>query len=117
LRDELFARLNGRLLIAHNARFDYSFLRNAFAEDGLTLECELLCTVKLSRQLFPAEAKHNLDTITTRHQLQVESRHRALADADLLWQFWQKLRQQFPLEVLQQAADALVWRTPASSQI
>jgi DNA polymerase-3 subunit epsilon len=116
LRDTLFARLNGRLLIAHNARFDHGFLHNAFAEGGLNLKCELLCTVKLSRLLFPAEAKHNLDSITERHQLQVESRHRALADADLLWQFWRKLQQQFAEEALQQAADSLVWRSPSVSQ-
>jgi DNA polymerase-3 subunit epsilon len=113
LRDELFARLNGRLLIAHNARFDHGFLNNAFAEGGLHLKCELLCTVKLSRLLYPAEAKHNLDSITERHQLQVESRHRALADADLLWQFWRKIQQQFTPQALQQAADSLVWRTPS----
>jgi DNA polymerase-3 subunit epsilon len=115
-RDALFARLNGRLLIAHNARFDHGFLRNAFAENGLDLECELLCTVKLSRHLFPDEPKHNLDSITVRHQLQVESRHRALADADLLWQFWRKLQQQFSPDALQQAADSLVWRTPTLPQ-
>lgn len=116
LQDALFSRLNGRLLIAHNARFDHGFLRNAFALGGLNLECELLCTVKLSRQLFPDEAKHNLDSITARHHLQVESRHRALADADLLWQFWRKLQQQFSPETLQQAADALVWRLPTPTK-
>lgn len=116
LQDALFARLNGRLLVAHNARFDHSFLRNAFALGGLQFECELLCTVKLSRLLYPEEAKHNLDSITVRHQLQVESRHRALADADLLWQFWRKLGQQFTSEVLQQAADSLVWCGPTAAK-
>jgi len=116
LQEALFARLNGRLLVAHNARFDYSFLRNAFAESGLHLECELLCTVKLSRLLYPAEAKHNLDIITERHQLQVESRHRALGDADLLWQFWRKLQQQFTPDTLQQAADSVIWRTPSPTK-
>ena len=117
LQDDLFRRVNGGLLIAHNARFDYGFLRHAFAEGGLTLECDLLCTVRLSRHLFPDEAKHNLDSITARHQLQVENRHRALADADLLWQFWRKLQQQFSSDSLQRAAGSLVWqhKTAAAS--
>src|SRR4051812_1449448 len=34
LADELAARLEGKLLAAHNARFDYSFLRHAFARAG-----------------------------------------------------------------------------------
>jgi DNA polymerase-3 subunit epsilon len=86
LRDELLQRLSGCVFIAHNARFDHGFLRNAFAEHGHQLHCDVLCTVKLSRKLFPDERKHSLDTLITRHQLQVGDRHRALADADLLWQ-------------------------------
>lgn len=95
LADELFARLKGGLFIAHNARFDYGFLRNAFKEAGHSLRADVLCTVKLSRKLFPEEAKHNLDILISRHQLVADGRHRALADADLLWQFWQKMIARF----------------------
>lgn len=84
-------RLEGGLFIAHNARFDYGFLHHAFARTGHVLRSEVLCTVKLSRALFPQEKKHNLDILIERHGLIPQARHRALADADLLWQLWGKL--------------------------
>lgn len=88
LAPALYARLQGALFIAHNARFDYGFLRNAFSQHGYQLRADVLCTVKLSRKLFPKESKHNLDTLVSRHSLASDGRHRALADADLIWQFW-----------------------------
>lgn len=92
LSAELLQRLDGCLFIAHNARFDYGFLRNAFKRTGGTLRCDVLCTVKLSRRLFPHEPRHSLDALVERHGLLADARHRALADADLLWQYWRKLQ-------------------------
>jgi len=51
LAAEIAARLEGRLFIAHNARFDYGFLKNEFCRTGLRFQAPLLCTVKLSRRL------------------------------------------------------------------
>jgi DNA polymerase-3 subunit epsilon len=93
IAEELLARLQGALFIAHNARFDYGFLRNAFKELGHTLRCDVLCTVKLSRKLHPEYSRHSLDALIERHGLVTETRHRALADADLIWQFWTKMTQ------------------------
>ncbi|SNT16244.1 DNA polymerase-3 subunit epsilon [Noviherbaspirillum humi] len=105
---ELLRRLEGALLIAHNARFDYGFLRHAFRRLGMTFRAETLCTVKLSRRLFPAEPKHNLDAIIARHGLHAAERHRALADADLLWQYWRKLERAVPAEAMHEAVRALL---------
>lgn len=91
---ELAERLDGRLFIAHNARFDYGFVRNEYLRLGRRFRADVLCTVRLSRKLFPGHAKHNLDSLIARHGLSVGSdRHRALADADLIWQFWRQARQ------------------------
>lgn len=107
LMDEVRAQLAGGLLIAHNARFDYGFLHHAFVRAGQAWRAELLCTVKLSRTLFPEHAKHNLDSLILRHGLLAEARHRALADADLLWQFWRKLDALLPAEMFAQAVGKL----------
>ena len=48
---------------------------------GIEFSPKVLCTVKLSRRLFPNQARHNLDTLITVHGLQVANRHRALDDA------------------------------------
>src|SRR3989475_10987613 len=89
LAAELYERLDGRLLIAHNARFDYGFLRREFERAGLKYLSKTLCTVKLSRRLYPGHARHNLDSLIERHGLACPARHRALADAEALWQFLQ----------------------------
>lgn len=95
LSDALFRRLQGKLLVAHNARFDYGFLRNEFARIGLTYRSRVLCTVKLSRKLYPQERRHNLDSIIERHGLACEQRHRALADARVLYHFTKQVRLAF----------------------
>ena len=89
--DETLRRLEGRLFIAHNARFDYGFLKNEFKRLGVAFRAPVLCTVKLSRSLFPEHQRHNLDSLIERHNLAVGARHRALADAQLIRQFWQKI--------------------------
>ena len=91
IADEVRRRLQGRLFFAHNAHFDYGFLKREFARLGITFRARAICTVKLSRALFPEYTKHNLDTLIERHGLQAEARHRALADAQLIHQFWQKI--------------------------
>jgi len=110
LAEELCARLEGCLFIAHNARFDYSFLKNAFRRSGIEFKPQVLCTVKLSRKLFPGFGRHNLDSLIERHKLPVTQRHRALGDARLIWHFWQTLYRTLPPEQIAQAVQSLTAR-------
>jgi len=91
LAPAMFERLEGKLLIAHNARFDYGFLKSEFERVGICYQPRVLCTVKLSRKLFPEHRRHNLDSVIERHGLNCSARHRALGDAEVLWQFLQKI--------------------------
>lgn len=77
----LFERLNGKLFVAHNASFDRGFLRGEFRRAGIAFDPDVLCTVRLSRALFPSEKRHGLDALVERHGLVPSDRHRALADA------------------------------------
>ena len=88
LANELKKELEGKIFVAHNARFDYGFIKASFKRVGVDFRPKVLCTVKLSRLLFPNQVRHNLDTIIQSHGLVVSARHRALGDADLLLQFW-----------------------------
>jgi len=74
---ELYQRLAGRVFVAHNARFDYGFLRREFDRAGLKYLAKTLCTVRLSRRLYPGGERHDLDSLIERHGLQCEARHRA----------------------------------------
>jgi DNA polymerase-3 subunit epsilon len=87
---EVLERLRGRLFVAHNARFDYGFLRGELRRAGHRWQAPLACTVKLSRRLDPELPRHNLDTLIAHHGLSCETRHRALPDAEALWQVWQR---------------------------
>jgi len=110
VQEELLQRLQGGLFIAHNARFDYGFLRNEFKRLGKTFRCEVLCTLKLSRKLFPDVISHGLDALVTRHGLSTEARHRALGDAEVLWQYWQLLERTVAGERLREMARQLLHR-------
>jgi len=108
LADMLLEKLRGRILVAHNARFDYGFLRNEFRRAGLRYASPVLCTVRLSRKLYPAHPRHNLDTLLERHQVSCATRHRALGDAAVLWELLQCWRREHGAEALAQAATALL---------
>ncbi len=111
IQRDLYARLDGKLLIAHNARFDYGFLKNEFRRCGVRFDARVLCTVKLSRKLYPHHARHNLDTLLERHAIRCDSRHRALGDARVLWDLAQVWRQERG-DSLFSAAVNLVCKTP-----
>jgi DNA polymerase-3 subunit epsilon len=108
----LLARLEGKLLVAHNARFDYGFLRNEFRRAGHRYASRVLCTVKLSRKLYPHESRHNLDALMARHDVACEARHRALGDARAIWLLLQQWRRDLGPERLAAAVASLV-KTPA----
>lgn len=105
---EVLRRLDGKLFVAHNARFDYGFLKNEFRRCGASFSTRVLCTVKLSRKLYPQHARHNLDTLMERHGLECEARHRALGDAKVLWLLAQKWTDERGPKLVQAAIDLLV---------
>jgi DNA polymerase III subunit epsilon len=86
------------VFVAHNARFDYSFLRAEFRRTAIAFCAKVVCTVKLSRRLFPEFTHHNLDAVMQRHQLLCSARHRALGDARVLADLWRKLLAEQPPE-------------------
>lgn len=108
IAESLAERLQGRLFVAHNARFDYGFLKNAFRRAGITFRADVLCTVRLSRSLFPSVERHGLDALIARFGLTPKGRHRALADAELLWQFWQKIHDVYSVDLVESAVKSLV---------
>ncbi len=96
------------LFVAHNARFDYSFLRAEFRRTGIHFRARVLCTVKLSRRLFPEHRRHSLDALIERHDLTCSMRHRTLGDARVLRDFWLKLRGELTEAELAAAAQTVL---------
>ncbi len=117
LAEEIQRRLAGRTFLAHNARFDHGFLKNEFKRIGVDFRPTVLCTVKLSRKLYPGFVKHNLDTLAERHRLEITERHRALGDARLIWQFWQVIHATLPLSQINAAVATLTARPSLPSHL
>lgn len=84
---DIFEMLSGTIFVAHNARFDYSFIKAEMMRAGIVFNAPILCTVRLSRGLFPEYKKHSLDAIMERYDLSCDQRHRALDDALMVKKF------------------------------
>ena len=108
LRGEVRGRLAGRLFVAHNARFDYGFVRNEFRRLGEKFSAPVLCTVRLSRTMFGQYPRHNLDALIERYGLECGQRHRALGDAAVLPPLLAAFEQAAGVEQLQEAASAVL---------
>jgi DNA polymerase-3 subunit epsilon len=101
-------KLRAPVFVAHNARFDYAFLRSEFRRLEIRFSAKVLCTVKLSRRLFPQYHRHSLDAVMERHGLTCAARHRALGDARVLGDFWCALLREVPPQRLAAAARAVI---------
>jgi len=110
LAELLYDRLADAIFVAHNARFDYGFLKAEFARAGYDWRAATLCTVRLSRHLYPDRGPHSLDAIVERFGLDGEQRHRALGDARVLWRLLQCLRRRHGDAALESAVDRLLAR-------
>jgi DNA polymerase-3 subunit epsilon len=71
----------GRTFVAHNARFDYSFIRQEFKSLGFNYKRNILDTVSLSRKLFPGHRSYSLGNICKDLCISINGRHRAAGDA------------------------------------
>ena len=79
---ELADLLDGRVMVAHNARFDVGVLRQAFERAGLDWpKPPVICTVALARRFAPLVRKRGLASLAGSLGIEVDEVHRALPDA------------------------------------
>ncbi len=71
----------GNVFVAHNVRFDYSFVKKEFADLGFNFQRKTLCTVRLSRKLIPGLPSYSLGKLCQSVGIPLEMRHRAIGDA------------------------------------
>ncbi|WP_066627347.1 exonuclease domain-containing protein [Labilibacter marinus] len=71
----------GTVFVAHNASFDYGFIKAEFESLGYGFDRETLCTVKLSRKLLPGHKSYSLGNICEVFGISNDARHRAAGDA------------------------------------
>jgi len=69
------------ILVAHNAAFDYNFLRYEYKRLFFDFKRKTLCTKKLSQRLLPELKSFGLGQICKALDIQNHARHRAGGDA------------------------------------
>jgi DNA polymerase-3 subunit epsilon len=70
-----------RIFVAHNARFDYGFMKNEFRRTGRIFRRKLLCTVTTCKKVFPNRRSYGLGNICQDLNIEIHDRHRAHGDA------------------------------------
>jgi DNA polymerase-3 subunit epsilon len=78
---DIFELLNNRVFVAHSVNFDYSFLKNGLKHYDFELNCKKLCTVRLSRKIFPGFPSYSLGNLCGSLEIPIQNRHRAGGDA------------------------------------
>ena len=82
---------DGAVFVAHNVRFDYSFVQKEFRTLGYTFSRKQLCTVKLSRKLIPGHKSYSLSKLAPALGIKNEASHRAFGDATATVELFEKL--------------------------
>lgn len=78
----VFRLLQGRIFVAHNVNFDYSFIKYHLLQTGFDWNTRKLCTLRLSKKAFPGLPKYGLGSLCRSLDIPVNGRHRAGGDAD-----------------------------------
>jgi len=91
--EKIYSLLKDRIFIAHNVNFDYSFVKAQLKEAGYELNTQKLCTVRLSRKIFPGLISYSLGKLCDALDIRIYDRHRASGDSAATVQLFQLLLQ------------------------
>jgi len=117
IAEELQQRLADKVFVAHHVRFDYGFIRESFRRLGITFSAKTLCSVKISRLLYPEQRRHGIDAIVARLGLTINQRHRAMDDAQVIFELFQQTQNDFDESTIQQACQQLSQQTRLPSHL
>ncbi len=81
IADSVRALTRDAWFVAHNASFDYNFIKKEFLMLDEYFDRDKLCTVRLSRKIFPGYRSYSLGNICQSLEIQIQDRHRAAGDA------------------------------------
>lgn len=80
--ERIYTILNDKVFVAHNVNFDYSFIRGHLADCGFILNLRKLCTVRLSRKIFPGFPSYSLGNLSNSLGISINNHHRAGGDTE-----------------------------------
>ena len=94
IADKILAITEKSIFVAHSVNFDYNVIRNEFKAIGIDFRRRKLCTVRLSRVLFPGFTSYSLGKLCKSLQIDIVDRHRARGDAEATTTLFQMLLSQ-----------------------
>lgn len=103
--ETLLEILDGKIFVAHNAKFDYNFIKSEFRRLNIPFTQKNICTVQLSRKIFPQIKSHSLGNLCRDLGLHVDNRHRAFGDAAATALLLEKLIEADKNNLLQELLD------------
>ena len=110
-----------KVLVAHNAPFDTSFLRATATRTGKPYDFTSINTVPVSRALYPTLKNHKLDTVAAHLRLEPFNHHRACDDARVLAQIYacevQDMKASFGVQTVQEINEKLAKKAHAYHQV
>ncbi|MCX6320092.1 MAG: exonuclease domain-containing protein [Bacteroidetes bacterium] len=89
--EKIYNLLHDKIFVAHNVNFDYSFIKSHLKESGFDLNSKKLCTVRLSRKIFPGLPSYSLGRLCQSMGIIIQNRHRAGGDTEATVQLFEKL--------------------------
>lgn len=78
---DLYDFLHGSILVAHNIKFDYSFLQMEFQKVGIDYKSDRICTIEMSKHIIPGLGAYGLSKLCKTLNIKNSDRHRAEGDA------------------------------------
>ena len=87
----IYSMLQDKIFVAHNVNFDYSFIKASLSANGFQFNPKKLCTVRLSRKIFPGFPSYSLGNLCHSMEINIENRHRAGGDAEATVKVFHKL--------------------------
>ncbi|WP_417443082.1 exonuclease domain-containing protein [Joostella sp.] len=91
IASEVLDFTDGKVFVAHNVNFDYNVIRNEFKELGIDFSRKKLCTVRLSKKIFPGLRSYSLGKLCSSLEIPLYDRHRAKGDTDATVILFEKL--------------------------
>lgn len=82
IAEQVYELLNGRIFVAHNVNFDYSFIRHQLEQAGFKWTARKLCTVRAARKIKPGLPSYSLGNLCRSLNIPLENRHRAGGDVN-----------------------------------
>ncbi len=80
--EKIHLLLQDKIFVAHNVNFDYSFVKSHLEACGYHLDTKKLCTVRLSRKIFPGLPSYSLGNLCNSLRVHNHRHHRAAGDAE-----------------------------------